>query len=259
MNAPQERGPVRALPACRMCASIAGTCDRGCDVRRASRALRLAVLALAVGTAACGSESTGSTPAAPPSITAASPSAELEPELAELPASDLVATLETSYRTNADGSPAEVDPAELPAQPGDVTGHWYRSGDVYVLAYGGLSLEGADPMCPGNSLETAGGFDNVSNSPTADGACPDNVTIAGPGAGLQDCSPLLLYVTAIPVDGEGNLWSTIEQLEDDGGLSGVTGNVPADASKAPEIDLEAGGYTLPDGLVPGVTEVTCSA
>jgi hypothetical protein len=67
---------------------------------------------------------------------------------------------------------------------------------------------------------------------------------------------LVLYITAIPEDTEGDLFASVERYED-GRIVGVTGVVTADTEAAPEIDPGASAYTLPEGLLQGTTEVTC--
>jgi hypothetical protein len=176
---------------------------------------------------------------------------------AELAASDLTAPLAGAYKVRPDGSRVPPREDELPVPIGSVEAHWYRSSGVYVVAFGGLDLEEAGAVCPGTSIQTDAGFEHVTNSPTEEGACEGAENIAGSDAGVRSCGPLVLYITEIPEDTEGDLFVTVERYEDNGRIIGVTGVVEADMAAAPAIDPEAGGYTLPEGLVEGATEVTC--
>jgi hypothetical protein len=180
-----------------------------------------------------------------------------EPGRAELAASELTAPLAGAYLIRPDGSRVPPRQDALPVPIGMVEAHWYRSGGVYVVAFGGLDLEEAEPVCPGSSIQTDAGFEHVTNSPTEEGACEGAENIAGSDAGVRTCGPLLLYITEIPEDSEGDLFASIERYEENGRIVGVTGVVEADMSAAPEIDPEADQFTLPEGLIEGTTEVTC--
>jgi hypothetical protein len=138
-----------------------------------------------------------------------------------------------------------------------VEANWYRSGGVYLIAFGGLDLEASGPLCPGSSVQTDAGFERVTNSPTEKGACEGAPNLAGADAGVRTCGPLVMYITEIPEDTEGQLYASVERYQKNGRIIGVTGVVDADMSAAPEIDPEAAGYTLPQGLLEGTTEVTC--
>jgi hypothetical protein len=175
----------------------------------------------------------------------------------ELGASDLTAPLAGGYKVRPNGDRVPPAEDELPVPIGSVEAHWYRSAGVYVIAFGGLDLEEAGPVCPGSSIQTDAGFEHVTNSPTEEGACEGATNIAGPDAGVRTCGPLVLYITDIPEDSDGDLYASVERYEDNGRIVGVTGVVAADMPSAPEIDPEADGYTLPEGLIEGTTEVTC--
>jgi hypothetical protein len=174
----------------------------------------------------------------------------------ELAASTLVAPLEGAYKVKPDGTRVPPKESELPLPLGTVEAHWYRSGGVYVIAFGGLDLEETGPVCPGSSIQTDTGFEHLTNAPTKGKACQGAENLAGPGAGVKTCGPLVLYITEIPDDAEGQLFASVEEYAKNT-IIGITGVVAADSSAAPEIDLEAKGYTLPQGLVEGTTEVTC--
>lgn len=129
--------------------------------------------------------------------------------------------------------------SELPAPPGTVEAHWYRSGGKYVVAYVGLDLSAAGPLCPGNSIRTGQGFEFVSNAPTTEGACTGFATLTtDPEVGPIVCQGTLLYVTAIPSDRQGTLYGTMEMLADDGAaIIGMTSTAQS-SPDIPEIDLD---------------------
>jgi hypothetical protein len=179
------------------------------------------------------------------------------PGRTELAASELTAPLAGAYKVKPDGSRVPPREDELPVPLGTVEAHWYRSGGVYVVAFGGLDLEESGPVCPGSSIQTDAGFEHVTNSPTEGEACEGAPNLAASDAGVRTCGPLVLYITEIPEDTEGDLFASVERYEDSGRILGVTGVVAADMSAAPQIDPEADEYTVPEGLVEGTTEVTC--
>jgi hypothetical protein len=175
----------------------------------------------------------------------------------ELAASELRAALNGGYKIKPDGSRVPPTQRELPVPLDTVEAHWYRSGGVYVVVFGGLDLDETGSICPGSSIQTDAGFEHVTNSPTEEGACEGAPTIAGSGAGARACGPLLLYITGIPEETEGDLFASVERYARSGKIIGVTGVVAADMSAAPEIDPEADRYTLREGMIEGTTEVTC--
>jgi hypothetical protein len=175
---------------------------------------------------------------------------------AELAASELTAPLAGSYKIKPDGTRVPPREDELPVPLDTVEAHWYRADGVYVIAFGGLDLEESGPLCPGSSIQTESGFEHVTNSPTDEGACEGAENLAAPDEGVQRCGPLVLYITEIPEDTEGDLFASVERYEENGTIVGATGVVEANMAKAPEIPA-ASGYALPEGLVEGTTEVTC--
>jgi hypothetical protein len=132
-----------------------------------------------------------------------------------------------------------------------------RSDGVYVIAFAGLDLDETGPVCPGSSIETDTGFEHVTNAPTKGRACEGARNLASPTAGVRTCGPLVFYITEIPEDTKGALVASVERYEEKAEIVGVSGIVYADVSKAARIDPEADRYTLPQGLVEGITEVTC--
>jgi hypothetical protein len=167
-----------------------------------------------------------------------------EPTAKELPVTPLSAFLgadpEMSYKvTIGTFENLEFDESELPAPPSSVEAHWYKSGGRYVVAYIGLDLSVAGPLCPGNSIRTDTGFEFVSNAPTEEGACEGFTTVTSdPDVGPRACKGILFYVTAIPSDKQGTLYGTLEKLVDDGAaFTGLTSKVEI-TPDIPEINLD---------------------
>jgi hypothetical protein len=137
------------------------------------------------------------------------------------------------------GAPLEFEESELPAPPGEVTAHWFTSGGFYVVAYYGLDLVNAGPLCPGNSILTGAGWVHVTNAPTEEGACEGFPTLTDdPEVGPIDCHGTLFYRTAIPSDQQGTLFGTLEMLDPDGNLVGMTSQAES-TTEMLEIDLAA--------------------
>lgn len=171
--------------------------------------------------------------------------AELTGQYARIPAIAAPAGLETTpvigriggpYKFIA-GQPVQVGLDELPFEPGSVEAHWYQADGSYVVLYRGLDAGAIAPLCPGNSIQTAAGFQNVSNSPNAAGGCADTVPAPPAGVGVQACGEHLVYVTAIPVTAAGNLYGTVEAFDASGALLGMTSVAVANAAGTPTIDL----------------------
>lgn len=143
------------------------------------------------------------------------------------------------YKVSLPGmAPLEFQDSDLPAPPGSVTANWFTSGGFYVVAYYGLDLESSGPLCPGNSI-LSGSFLHVSNAPTEDGACEGFPTLTeDPDVGPIDCHGTLFYRTAIPSDLQGTLFGTLEMLDPDGNLVGMTSQAESTPDML-EIDLEA--------------------
>lgn len=167
-----------------------------------------------------------------------------EPAAMELPATSSVGVLGanagSTYKVEVGTKgKLEFDESELPAPPSSVEAHWYKSGGRYVVAYIGLDMSVAGPLCPGNSIRTATGFEFVSNAPTEEGACEGFTTLTSdPDVGPRVCQGILLYVTAIPSDTQGTLYGTLEMLADDGAaLIGLTSTAES-SPDIPEIDLD---------------------
>ncbi len=143
-----------------------------------------------------------------------------------------------AYKITLPGmAPLEFEDSELPALPGAVTAHWFTSGGFYVVAYYGLDLESAGPLCPGNSILTGAGWVYISNAPTEEGACEGFPTLTDdPGVGPVDCHGTLFYRTAIPSSEQGTLYGTIEMLDEEGNMLGITSQAESNPEML-EIDL----------------------
>lgn len=218
----------------------------GRSSRTGKGALALTLLLLV----ACGGD------ASTPSDTAAEPETEAPAAGAtELAASPVVANLEQPYASEASGAPADPTPEILPAPPGTVDAHFYRTDLNYVVVFSGLD-PAAGPLCPGSSIQLAdGNFDNASNRPTGEGGCPEQYHLAGPDVII--CGSLIVAQSEVPVGAEGTLYASVDKLGADGSVAGMTGSVAADPDATPEIDLEAQSFTLPSEL--GGGEVTCAS
>lgn len=133
----------------------------------------------------------------------------------------------------------DFEESELPAPPGTVFANWFTYGGFYVVGYYGLDLETSGALCPGNSIMTGGTWLHVSNAPTEDGACEGFPTLTdNPDVGPVDCHGTLFYRTAIPSDLQGTLYGTIEMLDADGNLVGITSQAES-TTEMLEIDLAA--------------------
>jgi len=229
--------------------------------RRGDAALALTTLLLAACQAAATSTpGRTSTPSPSPELTAtatpiATPaptgSPTTTPAASEtFPATPVVATLDIAY----DSSGAPFDPAKVGGLiPGQVQGSWYRSAGFYVVVYATVELTETGSLCPGNSIETASGYEFVSNAPTAPEACTgQESTLAPPPVGVRFCSSLasgaFAYLTAIPATTEGVLYASIERAQPGGSIVGITGRAATTAGPAPEVDLEALGCSPVPGL-----------
>ena len=152
-----------------------------------------------------------------------------------LPDSELTAPLDQTYDTS--GAPVTDD--TLPVPSGSVIARWYQSDGLYVVYYDGLDIAVTGPLCPGNSIGTATGFEFVSNAPTGEGACSTATTLVPAPTGVRLCGDNVLYLTAIPGETEGTLFGSVEQFRADSSIIGLTSQVAADSAAATEIDLSS--------------------
>jgi len=183
-----------------------------------------------------------------PAPTDVPPTATPEPTATEepvmLPVSMVSAVLGegdfNTYKISLPGmAPLEFEDSDLPALPGSVTAHWFTSGGFYVVAYYGLDLEASGPLCPGNSILSGGGWLHITNAPTEEGACEGFPTLTDdPDVGPIICHGELFYRTAIPGDLQGTLYGTLEMLDAEGNLAGMTSQAESTTDML-EIDLAA--------------------
>ena len=152
-----------------------------------------------------------------------------------LPESELAAPLDQTYDTSG----AAVTDDALPVPSGSVIARRYQAGGLYVVYYDGLDIAVTGPLCPGNSIGTATGFEFVSNAPTGEGACSTATTLVPAPTGVRLCGDDVLYLTAIPVETEGTLFGTIERFREDSSIIGLTSQTVADSAAAPEVDLSS--------------------
>lgn len=208
--------------------------------------LLVAVLMAGVVFAACGDDDDKGDNVLPPTTEAPADDGDAPDDDAgfSLPESPLAAPLTDTYDTATPGvAPSDAD---LPVPSGSVIARWYQSNGLYVVYYDGLDLAVTGPLCPGNSIETAAGFEFITNAPTGAGACSTASPVLQPPAGVQLCGDDVLYVTSIRVATEGTLYGTIERYPGDGSIIGLTSQVPADAASAPEVDLSS--CEIPEGI-----------
>ncbi|MDH3752277.1 MAG: hypothetical protein OEU32_00290 [Acidimicrobiia bacterium] len=161
------------------------------------------------------------------------PAIEQAPTAPTLPATTVFAPLETTYDF-AGGPPA---PGTLPIAPGEVTARWYVEGDHYVVHYDGL--DPGIPSCPGNSIQTTGGFESVSNASLAGLDCSALSTAVenSTSQGVAVCGDMVFYRTLIPADRTGTLFGSFEIVDADLNGVGATSMSPTAPGAAPEIDL----------------------
>ena len=169
----------------------------------------------------------------------------------------VTATLNQTYKVTPGQPTVAPTPAELPVPAGNVQALWYQHDGRYIVVYAGLDLDQSGPLCPGNSIQTAAGFEHISNAPTEPGACSGVPILAGADAGVRIRGALAFYLTEIPTTAEGTLYGTVERY-DDGVIVGLTSTAQTNLAATPELDPDVAAYSLPPGVLPsGSTEVTC--
>ncbi|NQV07029.1 hypothetical protein HQ535_10790 [bacterium] len=170
---------------------------------------------------------------APTTTTTAAPTTT-EAAMLELPDTPVVATVDTSYTFGANPGVATDD--DLPFALGSIQVHWYRGGGFYIAVYQGLDLDATGPLCPGNSAQTANGFEFISNAPSPGATCEGAPTIAEAPHGVMVCNGLVSYVTLIPDGTEGALFGSVEIYSADANNAGASGFAAADPAAMPEVD-----------------------
>lgn len=191
------------------------------------------------------------TTAAETTTTAAETTTTTAPAGSEVAETPIVAELQPYNDQGADLFP-----------PGSVQAHWYQWNGLYVVLYRGFDASGGMPICAGNSIQEASGFNYVSDSPfgaaVAD-ICDGVPKVAEAPSGVYSCGALLYYLTEIPTDTIGNLYGTLEIVQDGasvvyGQTSAVTGQIDA----TPEFEPGLTAYELPPSTVDDLTSVSCA-
>jgi len=145
---------------------------------------------------------------------------------------------------------------------GSVQAHWYQWDGSYVVLYRGFDAADGTPICAGNSIQEAAGFTHVSNSPhngTAEDICNGVPKLADAPSGVYSCGSLLYYVTEIPTETAGNLFGTLEIVENDAStVYGQTSAVTASIEATPQFEPGLAAYDLPSSTVDDLGSVTCS-
>ena len=146
--------------------------------------------------------------------------------------------------------------------PGSVEANWYQSDGFYVVLYRGWDATSGQPICTGNSIFVDGGWQFVTNAPydgTMDGVC-SGATEAAPDQGVRACGSLLYYLTAIPVDQDGEqLYGSLEFNDGVTDWMGQTSQAELNLAETPEFQPGAAGYSLPASDYDDLTTVTCEA
>jgi hypothetical protein len=146
-------------------------------------------------------------------------------------------------------------PVEL-FPPGSVAADWYQWDGFYIVAYRGLVV--TEPLCPGNSIQTPTGFENITNSELGGpGGCEGATNLAGEGFGARQCGDLTYYLTEIPTDIDGSLFGTVEQFDTAGEISGSTSAVGTNLAATPQFEPGLTTYELPPSDLDDLTTVTC--
>ncbi len=144
---------------------------------------------------------------------------------------------------------------------GSVQAHWYQWNDQYVVLYRGFDAADGSQICAGNSIQEAAGFNYISNSPhngTVDEICNGAPRIAEEPAGVFACGSLLYYLTEIPADAVGNLFGTLEIVQDGASVVyGQTSAVAGDIATTPEFEPGLTAYELPASTVDDLGSVSC--
>ena len=131
----------------------------------------------------------------------------------------------------------EYDAAVMGVEPGTATAEWFRAGGFYVVFFSGVDTAATGPTCPGASIRTSTGFEFVSNAPTGGADCSGFVTLVDePAVRALECGDSLAYRTAIPDNGVGTLFGTLEKPFGEG-IMGITSLSDTQAGDIPEVDI----------------------
>ncbi len=169
-----------------------------------------------------------STPTSEPTRTSAEPGPDL-------PDSPLRAPLRGVFSYGSNENLAQSD---APQGLQNVFARWYRGGGRLIVVYEGLDLDVTGPVCPGAAAFVNNRFEFRTVSPTTVGACdgePNQQTIASADAGVRICDGVVSYITLIPEDTEGDLYSEVNALPEGEDWFVVHIQVPRN-QELPEID-----------------------
>ena len=177
---------------------------------------------------------TTTTTRAPTTTTEAPTTTTTEAAALVLPDTPVVGSVDAGYKFGANPGVATDD--DLPFALGSIEVHWYRGGGFYIAVYRGLDLAATGPLCPGNSAQTANGFEFVSNAPSPGATCEGAPKIAEPPHGVLVCNGLVSYLTQIPDGTEGTLFGSVEVFSADANNVGASGFAVPDPTSMPEVD-----------------------
>lgn len=155
------------------------------------------------------------------------------------------------------GTPLTQSPGAVVPVDDEVKAYFNNGSNGTLIAiYHGPGLSDPTDLCPGNSLQTASGFEFISNAPASPGACDGFPTDVG---SVRVCTGnVWLYQTMIPNDSSGTLWASLEATVD--GTIANMGGQAANTPGTPEIDYSADKYTISTMFTSdGSTEITCEA
>lgn len=220
---------IRNMSLILMVALVFAAC--GDDDTTPTTAATTAVTATTAATTTTTAPTTTAAPTTAPPTAVTTTAAPITTAAAALPTTRLQAQILDGYKFGAEGGVAGDE--DLPFVLGSISADVFSANGFYVIVYEGLDLEATGPLCPGNSIATASGFEFVSNSPTPGATCPGAPTVLD---GIMVCNGLVSYMTPIPSDLAGSLFASVEIYTGTGTNLGASGGVEV-AGDAPEIDL----------------------
>jgi hypothetical protein len=227
------------------------------------------IVCLVVLAGACSSGESGDTTTTSTVTTTQATTTTAAPTTSQAPE-----TTTTEAPTTTASAGAVVDPTPIIAelQPyneqgaelfpgGSVQAHWYQWNGLYVILYRGFDAADGSPICAGNSIQESSGFTHISNSPhggTAEEICNGVPKLAEEPSGAYSCGSLLYYLTEIPTETAGNLFGTLEIVEDNAStVYGQTSAVTASIDATPEFEPGLTAYDLPSSTVDDLGAVSC--
>lgn len=227
-------------------------------MRRTLMAVSVAVVLIAAACGDSGGETTTTAAVADTATPTTAPPPATQPPATTQPTTTTVPATTTTAAVTAFEVPPTPVSATLSAyneggeglfDSGSVEAHWYQWDGFYVVLYRGLVAAATGPLCAGNSIRTATGFEFISNSPVpvghdANAVCVDVPSLASGDHGTIQCGSLVAYLTDIPTTAEGALFGTVE-FNDGSGFIGHTSSVQSDIANTPEFDPGAVAYNLP--------------